>query len=33
MHNGEILESGTHAELLAKGSHYAELHRLQFQEA
>jgi subfamily B ATP-binding cassette protein MsbA len=32
MHNGEILESGTHAELLAKGSHYAELHRLQFQE-
>jgi subfamily B ATP-binding cassette protein MsbA len=33
MHNGEILESGTHAELLAKGRHYAELHRLQFQEA
>lgn len=32
MHNGEILETGTHAELLAKGKHYAELHRLQFQE-
>lgn len=32
MHNGEILETGTHTELLAKGSHYAELHRLQFQE-
>lgn len=32
MHNGEILETGTHAELLAKGTHYAELHRLQFQE-
>lgn len=32
MHNGEILETGSHAELLAKGKHYAELHRLQFQE-
>lgn len=32
MHNGEILETGTHAELLTKGAHYAELHRLQFQE-
>lgn len=32
MHNGEIIETGTHTELLAKGSHYAELHRLQFQE-
>lgn len=32
MHNGEILETGTHAELLAKGKYYAELHRLQFQE-
>ena len=32
MHNGEILETGTHSELLAKGAHYAELHRLQFQE-
>jgi len=32
MHNGEILETGTHTALLAKGAHYAELHRLQFQE-
>ncbi len=32
MHNGEILETGTHAELIARGAHYAELHRLQFQE-
>ena len=26
---GEIVESGTHTELLAKGEHYAQLHRLQ----
>lgn len=32
MHNGHIIETGTHAELLAKGEHYAELYRLQFQE-
>lgn len=32
MHNGHIMETGTHNELLAKGEHYAELHRLQFQE-
>jgi len=32
MHNGEIMETGTHGELLARGKHYAELHRLQFQE-
>jgi subfamily B ATP-binding cassette protein MsbA len=32
MHDGQIIESGTHAELLNKGQHYAELHRLQFQE-
>jgi len=32
MHNGRIIETGTHAELIAKGQHYAELHRLQFQE-
>ncbi|PCJ33183.1 MAG: lipid A export permease/ATP-binding protein MsbA [Gammaproteobacteria bacterium] len=31
MHDGHIVESGTHTELLAKGQHYAELHRLQFQ--
>ena len=32
MHDGHIIETGTHAELIAKGEHYAELHRLQFQE-
>ncbi len=32
MHDGHIIESGTHTELIAKGEHYAELHRLQFQE-
>jgi len=32
MHDGNIVETGTHKELIAKGQHYAELHRLQFQE-
>lgn len=32
MHNGQIVESGTHQQLLAKGQHYADLHRLQFQQ-
>lgn len=32
MHNGLIIETGTHTDLLAKGQHYAELYRLQFQE-
>jgi subfamily B ATP-binding cassette protein MsbA len=32
MHDGSIIETGTHSELLAKGEHYAELHRLQFNE-
>ena len=32
MHNGQIIETGTHSELIAKNQHYAELHRLQFQE-
>lgn len=27
--SGSILESGSHTELLAKGEHYAQLHRLQ----
>ena len=32
MHNGKIIETGTHSDLLAKGQHYAELYRLQFQD-
>jgi len=32
MHQGDIIETGTHAELIARGEHYAQLHRLQFQE-
>ncbi|OUR71960.1 lipid A export permease/ATP-binding protein MsbA [Methylophaga sp. 41_12_T18] len=32
MHAGQIVEAGTHSELIAQGHHYAELHRLQFQE-
>jgi ATP-binding cassette subfamily B protein len=30
LHRGEVRESGTHAELLARGGIYAKLHRLQF---
>jgi ATP-binding cassette, subfamily B, bacterial MsbA len=30
LHEGRIAESGTHAELLAAGSLYSQLHRLQF---
>jgi subfamily B ATP-binding cassette protein MsbA len=32
MHDGHIVETGTHQQLLDKGHHYAELHRLQFQQ-
>ena len=32
MHQGQIVETGTHSSLLAKGQHYAELYRLQFEE-
>ena len=32
MHDGRIVESGTHRELIAAGGHYASLHRLQFAE-
>ncbi len=30
LHDGGIVESGTHAELIAKNGHYAALHRMQF---
>jgi len=30
MREGEILETGTHAELLARGGHYASLYNMQF---
>ncbi|KPK41046.1 MAG: lipid transporter ATP-binding/permease [Gammaproteobacteria bacterium SG8_47] len=33
MENGEIAEQGRHAELLSKGGIYANLHRLQFEQA
>lgn len=33
MEQGQIVESGTHAELLAREGAYAALYRLQFQEA
>ncbi|MDC0598569.1 lipid A export permease/ATP-binding protein MsbA [Gammaproteobacteria bacterium] len=32
MSNGEIVESGTHQELLALGKHYFQLHQSQFTE-
>jgi ATP-binding cassette subfamily B protein len=31
--NGEILESGTHAQLMAKGEHYRGLYEAQFAQA
>jgi subfamily B ATP-binding cassette protein MsbA len=31
MQKGEIVETGTHAELLVKGGVYAQLHRIQFE--
>jgi subfamily B ATP-binding cassette protein MsbA len=30
LHEGRIVESGTHAQLLAQGAQYSQLHRLQF---
>ena len=32
MHEGRIVEQGTHADLLAKGGRYADLHNLQFDD-
>ncbi len=32
MHQGKIVETGTHQQLLNKGQHYAELYRLQFED-
>lgn len=33
LNEGRVVESGTHASLLADGGHYADLYRLQFSEA
>lgn len=30
LHQGRVVEQGKHAELLARGGHYATLHRMQF---
>lgn len=32
MDHGRIVEQGTHEELLAKGEHYAALHKMQFRD-
>src|SRR5690606_27157130 len=32
MDKGEILESGNHKELLAKGRHYSHLYEMQFRD-
>ena len=33
MRDGDIVEKGTHTELLARGGYYAELYNSQFDEA
>ena len=32
MKNGDVVEQGTHEELLAKGGHYAKLYNSQFEK-
>jgi subfamily B ATP-binding cassette protein MsbA len=32
MDQGRVVEQGRHAELLARGGHYATLHAMQFRE-
>jgi ATP-binding cassette subfamily B multidrug efflux pump len=32
LHKGRVVEEGTHAELLARGDHYAKLYELQFKD-
>ena len=33
MRDGDVVEKGTHTELLARGGYYAELYNSQFDEA
>jgi subfamily B ATP-binding cassette protein MsbA len=33
MGDGRVVETGTHAELIARNSQYAALHRLQFRDS
>ena len=33
MNNGDIIEQGTHDDLLAKGGFYADLYNSQFEDA